>query len=100
MRIANAAYNFAFACDVICDTEGPLSFIHNRSFNFQNRLRNFGSVTFLWSGFRPHFSHIISESRCILGQHSNVSFWNDNWLGFVIADHLNIPTHVRKTLNF
>ncbi|KAL8528762.1 hypothetical protein ACS0TY_006280 [Phlomoides rotata] len=54
----------------------------------------------VWNVIKYHVKRINSEARCIMGKNSSVRFWLDNWLGYVIADRLGIPTFVRDFLGF
>ncbi|KAH6778304.1 hypothetical protein C2S51_009616 [Perilla frutescens var. frutescens] len=48
----------------------------------------------IWPGIRNHVQSLVRESFCIIGCGSKVDFWHDNWLGYVLADRLNIPVDV------
>ena len=41
---------------------------------------------------RPHCDSLRNESRWLLGQHSNVRFWLDNWLGRPLIDMVDVQS--------
>ncbi|XP_057789601.1 uncharacterized protein LOC131006461 [Salvia miltiorrhiza] len=82
--------------------------ISGRQFGFDimksRYLDNFGRprtttlASSVWGGVRQLIPELIEESYCLLGNGSSVYFWNDDWLGYSIADKLNIMGFVRTRL--
>ncbi|KAH6788720.1 hypothetical protein C2S51_003726 [Perilla frutescens var. frutescens] len=52
----------------------------------------------IWPGIMQLAQTLVKESICIIGTSSNVDFWHDNWLGYVIIDKLQIPHDVHAKL--
>ncbi|KAL8511862.1 hypothetical protein ACS0TY_018336 [Phlomoides rotata] len=50
-----------------------------------------GPPSSLWPGIRRHLGRLIDGSRWFMGQSSGISFWNDNWLGYIISEIIGIP---------
>ena len=44
-----------------------------------------------WPGIGPQYFSLLGECRWLIGCHSKVRFWKDNWLGVLICDLLHSP---------
>ncbi|KAL8502778.1 hypothetical protein ACS0TY_021769 [Phlomoides rotata] len=53
---------------------------------------NYGSISSIWPGIRRHLGRLVDGSRWVVGLSLRISFWNDNWLGYIISDKLGIPS--------
>ncbi|XP_057808755.1 uncharacterized protein LOC131023232 [Salvia miltiorrhiza] len=53
----------------------------------------------IWGGIKELVPDLIDDSYCLLGNGSSIYFWNDDWLGYSIADKVNIPGFIRSRLN-
>lgn len=62
------------------------------------QLHNFRRCSLVWSGIHPHASRIHDGSFWLIGQHSTVGFWTDNWLGYRLVDRLGMPEELRPKL--
>ncbi|XP_057800164.1 uncharacterized protein LOC131015756 [Salvia miltiorrhiza] len=68
-------------------------------------LKTFGQVkgvaapSSIWLGVRSEIPQLVSDSYCYIGTGELTSFWNDDWLGFRIADKCGVPHFVRDFLN-
>ncbi|KAL8520010.1 hypothetical protein ACS0TY_010810 [Phlomoides rotata] len=55
------------------------------------RPRNSGRASSIGPGIRRHLGRLVDGSRWVVGQSSGISFWNDNWLGYIISERIGIP---------
>ncbi|MCH97022.1 ribonuclease H protein [Trifolium medium] len=53
----------------------------------------------IWSSIKEEFSVITDNTFWLLGNGEEINFWNDNWCGSIMADHFNVPNHLRKFLS-
>lgn len=90
------AYLLRFTWDFLTKDSEFFSFIRGRYLeNFLlPRVRYISSS--IWGGLKEHISALTADSKWLIGDRSSVRFWLDNWLGFLIADKLDIPVEVRK----
>lgn len=54
----------------------------------------------IWFGFRDCLPKLASSTRWLVSQGSTIRFWLDNWLGYIIADRVGIPDHLRSHFEF
>ncbi|KAK3222119.1 hypothetical protein Dsin_009144 [Dipteronia sinensis] len=50
-------------------------------FTQDHRPRTWYVVYSVWPGLKLHYTPLMSKSRWLVGRHSKVYFWTDNWLG-------------------
>ncbi|XP_057779947.1 uncharacterized protein LOC130998549 [Salvia miltiorrhiza] len=50
-------------------------------------------------GVKELIPDLVDDSFCLLGKGASIYLWNDDWLGYVIADKINIPAFIRSRLN-
>ena len=50
----------------------------------------------IWLCLRDNYNLLLVEFRWIIGRHSFVHFWLDNWLGKSIVNMFNIPQLTRR----
>ena len=43
----------------------------------------------IWGALKSHLQSLISESIWVIGRHSKVRFWLDNWLGSPLIDSIH-----------
>lgn len=67
------------------------AFIQKRLLNFHNNVKEHHTKSSIRTGLCLHWPYIFGNSRWICGLPSKVSFWFDNWLGYIIADRVGIP---------
>jgi hypothetical protein len=47
---------------------------------------------------KEEFSVVMDNSTWLLGDGTNINFWNDSWCGPPLSEHLHIPNHVSQLL--
>ncbi|KAL8456445.1 hypothetical protein ACS0TY_034597 [Phlomoides rotata] len=99
IRTAIEAFLQRLAWNIINSKEASMLFVRARFFKGKSPISQY-LTSLVWHGVREHSIHILKEARWILGKHSSVNFWLDNWLGYTIADRLGIPCFVREFLNY
>lgn len=52
----------------------------------------------IWAGMKNQILTVIANSRCNVGNGSNINFWTDCWLSNPIVDLLDIPDSVHHLL--
>jgi hypothetical protein len=52
----------------------------------------------LWCSMKEEFSVVMDNSTWLLGDGTNINFWNDSWCGPPLSEHLHIPNHVSQLL--
>ncbi|XP_057803415.1 uncharacterized protein LOC131018702 [Salvia miltiorrhiza] len=82
--------------------------IREREFDYdlmrERYLKTFGQVkvvtapSSIWLSVRSEIPQLINDSYCYIGTRDLTSFWNDDWLGFRIADKCGVPHFVRDFL--
>jgi hypothetical protein len=53
----------------------------------------------IWSSIKEEFEVIRDNSIWLLGNGADINFWLDNWCGVPIAEQLDIPNHLRRSLS-
>ncbi|XP_057803617.1 uncharacterized protein LOC131018951 [Salvia miltiorrhiza] len=52
----------------------------------------------VWGRIKQLVPELIADSYCLLGRGFSVLFWDDDWLGYFIADKISIPSFMRHRL--
>ncbi|KAL8535299.1 hypothetical protein ACS0TY_011074 [Phlomoides rotata] len=52
---------------------------------------NSGRPSSIGPGIHRHLGRLAAGSRWIVGHSSRISLWNDNWLGYIISERIDIP---------
>ncbi|KAL8546919.1 hypothetical protein ACS0TY_006582 [Phlomoides rotata] len=91
IRHANDSFICKLAWDILCNKNSDISMLHTRYISGKSRPRHYGNHSSIWPGVRRHLDRLEDGSRWTVGQHSGISFWNDNWLGYIISDKIGIP---------
>lgn len=68
-----------------------LHFILQRHTTQEGRETRYYIVSSIWQGISRIQGVIRDKIRWVPGYDSNVFFWTDNWLGYKIAEKINIP---------
>lgn len=87
--------NASFLCKLTWDIlsqDGPRFLLRDRYFHEDGSSKNFHQASSIWSGLRQHARWINEETYWLIGLHSRIKFWTTNWLGYCIADMLDIPS--------
>ncbi|KAL8556379.1 hypothetical protein ACS0TY_003989 [Phlomoides rotata] len=71
IRLANDSFICKLAWDILCNRSSDMTLLHHRYFT---------------AGGRPRAPGRPSSLGPVL-----ISFWNDNWLGYIILDRIGIP---------
>lgn len=53
----------------------------------------------IWTGIKPHLNSVLENSSWLLGDGSNINFWNDVWLSKPLNSLLSLPAHLHSSLN-
>ncbi|KAL8537668.1 hypothetical protein ACS0TY_012702 [Phlomoides rotata] len=96
---ANEVFLQCLAWNILNSTETSMLFVRVRFF-MGKKPRTHYITSSVWRGVHNHVHHILKDARWILGRHSSVNFWLDNWLGYSIADRRGIPNFVRDYVDF
>lgn len=100
IRAANEAFLYKLAWDIIKEKDKGLSFILQRHSTAEGTEVKYFISSSVWNGLDRIHAALRTDSRWIPGNNnSSVKFWNDNWLGFCIADKIDIPAGDRVALN-
>ncbi|KAL8472997.1 hypothetical protein ACS0TY_030000 [Phlomoides rotata] len=99
IKTANDAFLQWLAWHIINGVEPSKSFVRARFFR-SKRSRTQYITSSVWRGVFNQTVRILKDARWILGKHSSVNFWLDNWLGYTLADRLGIPHFVREFLDY
>ncbi|XP_057775251.1 uncharacterized protein LOC130994230 [Salvia miltiorrhiza] len=62
------------------------------------RPRKVALASSIWGGVKQLIPDLIDDSYCLLGSGQSIYFWHDDWLGYAIADKVNIPIFMRHRL--
>lgn len=101
IRLANEAFLCKFAWDILCRASPSTDLIFARYFYRTGTPCRFIRFSSIWSGLWRYITRLTSGSRWIIGHAaSQVCFWTDNCLGYVIADHLRLPDDLISTLSY
>ncbi|KAL8463009.1 hypothetical protein ACS0TY_033861 [Phlomoides rotata] len=92
LRLANDSFVYKLAWDILCNESAAFNLIHTRYLTHRGRPKPYIRVSSIWPSICRHLDRLIDGSRWVVGDTSNIRFWNDNWLGYVISDKLGIPS--------
>lgn len=98
MVAANNSFLSRFTWDVLNQKAPYMSILLDRFFS-HGQLRSYVRSS-IWFGFKDSYPALINGSRWLVGSNSQIRFWLDNWLGYCIADRIEIPTHLRHHFDF
>lgn len=98
MVTANKAFLSRLSWDII-NHRAPYMDIFLVRYLDKGRLRNYVHSS-VWFGFKDNYPHLTRDSRWLISQDSKLRFWLDNWLGYCIADRIQIPEHLRHHYEF
>ncbi|KAL8529336.1 hypothetical protein ACS0TY_006665 [Phlomoides rotata] len=76
-----------------------MTLLHSRFITEGGKPRNLGRPSSIEPGIRRHLGWLATNSRWIVGHYSGISFWNDNWLGYIISERIGIPHSFDVGLN-
>ncbi|KAK2649697.1 hypothetical protein Ddye_017186 [Dipteronia dyeriana] len=62
------------------------TYLQARFFTQDHKPRTWYVASSVWSGLKLHYTPLMIESRWLVGGHSKVRFWSDNWLGYPLID--------------
>ncbi|KAL8520052.1 hypothetical protein ACS0TY_010838 [Phlomoides rotata] len=86
----NDSFICKLAWDILCNKTSDISLLHDRYISAGGRPRSYGRPSSIWPGIRRHLDRLIDGSSWVMGQSSGISFWNDNWLGYIISKRIGI----------
>ncbi|KAL8542630.1 hypothetical protein ACS0TY_003492 [Phlomoides rotata] len=98
IRLANDSFVCKLAWDILCNDSLAFSLIHNHYLTHWGWPRPYSRVSSIWPGIHRYLGRLIEGSRWVVGHTSNIRFWNDNWLGYIIADKIGIPSEFADSL--
>ena len=81
-----------------CGSDYIFTFLRSRYINASGLARPSHIFSSVWSSIKGCYEDIRANSQWLIGKHSSLHFWNDNWLGSSISDQLGIPISLRKKL--
>ncbi|KAL8542704.1 hypothetical protein ACS0TY_003543 [Phlomoides rotata] len=67
-----------------------IALLHGRYISVEGKPRNSGRPSSIGPGIRRHLGRLVVDSRWVVGHSSGISFWNDNWLGYIISERIGI----------
>ena len=77
--------NFAMLCKlawkVQCGSDYIFTFLRSRYINASGLARPSHIFSSVWSSIKGCYEDIRANSQWLIGKHSSLHFWNDNWLG-------------------
>lgn len=98
IRLANASFNCKLVWDILSSTD-PVHHWLKRTYFYDSGIpRNVSRTFSVRSAVHAHVDKIRDGSLQLVGRHSKVKFWMDNWLGYRLSDKFNIPQHILTIL--
>ncbi|KAL8492511.1 hypothetical protein ACS0TY_023916 [Phlomoides rotata] len=97
LRIANDSFVCKLAWDILCNKSSIFYLLHDQYLTPSGRPRSYSRVSSIW----PRVHRQMDPTFCwfqVVGQSSSISFWNDNWLGYIISDKIGIPANFAALL--
>ncbi|XP_057780029.1 uncharacterized protein LOC130998633 [Salvia miltiorrhiza] len=98
-HMMNESFLMKLAWKVIVGCQFGFDTMRSRYLNDVGRPRSDFLTSSIWVGIRRLIPDLIEDSYCLLGKGSTVYFWHDDWLGYTIADKINLPSFMRSRLN-
>ncbi|XP_057770827.1 uncharacterized protein LOC130990624 [Salvia miltiorrhiza] len=95
----NEAFLMKLAWKIIKGKGFGFDLMKNRYLDTFGRPRASALASSIWGGVKSLVPDLIDESYCLLGAGDSVYFWNDDWMGYKIADKLNIPSFIKSRLS-
>lgn len=99
LRIANASFCCKLAWEFLTTTDRQAMFIRNRYFDKRGQASNRRCVSSIRPGLHDHIGTINAKTRWLIGEHSNINFWSDNWLACHLCDKLQILPNISSQLH-
>ncbi|KAK0584291.1 hypothetical protein LWI29_010574 [Acer saccharum] len=81
LGILNKAMLKKFTWRLLTEESFVFTYLRARFFTQDHRPRTWYVVSSVWPGLKLHYTPLMIESRWLVGRHSKVRFWMDNWLG-------------------
>ena len=98
LHLANRAFLSRLSWDILT-LDLPYLQVFRSRFLREGALRSYVDST-IWFGFKDSYQALQDHSRWLVSRNSGVRFWLDNWLGYCIADRVEIPGHLRHRFEF
>ncbi|XP_057774769.1 uncharacterized protein LOC130993749 [Salvia miltiorrhiza] len=95
----NDSFLMKLAWKVIGRRQFGFDMMRCRYLNEASRPRSALLTSSIWIGIRKLIPDLLEDSYCLLGKGASVYFWHDDWLGYSIADKINLPNFMRSRLN-
>ncbi|KAL8529264.1 hypothetical protein ACS0TY_006624 [Phlomoides rotata] len=92
IRLANDSFICKLAWEILCNRSTDMALLHGRYISARGKPRNSGRPSSIEPGIRKHLGRLVTGSRWVVGHSSGLSFWNDNWLGYIISERIGIPS--------
>ncbi|XP_057775358.1 uncharacterized protein LOC130994327 [Salvia miltiorrhiza] len=94
----NEAFLMKLAWNVIKGKKFGYDILHSRYLDEFGRSRETLLASLVWGWIKQLVLELIADSYCLLGSGSSVYFWDDDWLGYSIANKIGIPTFLPSRL--
>ncbi|XP_057790907.1 uncharacterized protein LOC131008020 [Salvia miltiorrhiza] len=98
-KMMNESFLMKLAWKVIVGSSFGFDSMKRRYLNDVDRPRSEFLTSSIWVGVRRLIPDLLEDSYCLIGTGSSVFFWHDDWLGYNIADRINLPPFMRNRLN-
>ncbi|XP_057811497.1 uncharacterized protein LOC131025722 [Salvia miltiorrhiza] len=98
-HMMNDSFLMKLAWKVIVGSQFGFDLMKNKYLNDVARPRSDFLTSSVWVGIRRIIPDLINDSYCLLRKGSSVYFWHDDWLGYSIADKINLLNFMRSRLN-
>ena len=89
-----------FTWRMLTEESFVFTYLRARFFTQDHRPRTWYVVSSVWPGLKLHYTPLMIESRWLVGRHSKVRFWMDNWLGDPLIDLVEDRSSLQPPLDF
>ena len=89
LRIQNEALLKKLAWNVLTEDSQVFRFLRARFFKDQYVPKMYKFSLPIWRGIKSHILQLHEESIWMIGRHSKVRFWVDNWLGSPLIEFVS-----------
>ncbi|KAK2654916.1 hypothetical protein Ddye_007968 [Dipteronia dyeriana] len=86
LGILNNAMLKKFTRRMLTEESLVFTYLWARFFTQDHKPRTWYVASSVWPGLKLHYTPVMIESIWLVGRHSNVRFWSDNWLGYPLID--------------
>ena len=89
LNLHNAALLKKLAWSMMVDESHVFSYLRARFFADRYVPKSYPIRSPIWGGLKGHVLSIMEESIWIIGRHSRLRFWHDNWMGVPLIHYVD-----------